>query len=303
MEIIAKVKLSSPPSNIIELKNGNYAFSVKKNTIIMNNHSFVIKEELKNHSDEINRIIETKNGHLITISSDKTIAINELDENNNYRLLQRINEPKKINSIIELSTNELLTCNCDDKIRIYKYNTENKKYELDNTEKLEHLPTHCFEVKNGKILILTFDGKGNQLRLFCYDIQKRKIEKMLNSHISIFWNNHESIFNISDKLLGIILCESIIILDKENISIIQEIQTKSLVEGLSKFINYSIIFTTIDRKIYLLESNEDGIWSYKQKTDDVNFDNEKISTFFKTSNGQFIMGTQDGIKIFKLLNN
>ena len=54
-------------------------------------------------------MLETKSGKLITISSDKTMAVNELDENNHYKLLQRIKEPDKISSIIELSTEQILT--------------------------------------------------------------------------------------------------------------------------------------------------------------------------------------------------
>ena len=119
MELILKIELNSPPHSIIELQNGNYAIAADKNTLIINKTSLKIKEKLENHEKEINRVLETKRGKLITISSDKTMAVNELDENNHYKLLQRIKEPDKINSIIELSTEQILTCNCDNFIRLY----------------------------------------------------------------------------------------------------------------------------------------------------------------------------------------
>ena len=109
MELILKIELNSPPHSIIELQNGNYAIAADKNTLIMNKTSLKIKERLENHEKEINRVLETKSGKLITISSDKTMAVNELDENNHYKLLQRIKEPDKISSIIELSTEQILT--------------------------------------------------------------------------------------------------------------------------------------------------------------------------------------------------
>ena len=119
MELILKIELNSPPHSIIELQNGNYAIAADKNTLIINKTSLKIKEKLENHEKEINRVLEKKSGKLITISSDKTMAVNELDENNHYKLLQRIKEPDKINSIIELSTEQILTCNCDNFIRLY----------------------------------------------------------------------------------------------------------------------------------------------------------------------------------------
>lgn len=119
MELILKIELNSPPHSIIELQNGNYAIAADKNTLIINKTSLKIKEKLENHEKEINRVLEKKSGKLITISSDKTMAVNELDENNHYKLLQRIKEPDKISSIIELSTEQILTCNCDNFIRLY----------------------------------------------------------------------------------------------------------------------------------------------------------------------------------------
>ena len=104
MEFLLNFEMNSSPRDINELQNGDYAVAFGKRAIIINKKTFKIKEKLENHEKEINRVLETKIGKLITISADNTIVIYELDENNHYKFIQRINEPDKINSIIELST-------------------------------------------------------------------------------------------------------------------------------------------------------------------------------------------------------
>lgn len=82
MELITKIELNSSPSNIIELQDGNYALTLDKATLILNKETFKIIDQLDNHEKKINRVMETKNRKLITISEDKTMVVNELDENN-----------------------------------------------------------------------------------------------------------------------------------------------------------------------------------------------------------------------------
>ena len=252
MELQTKLELDYSPSNIIELQNGNYAIAADKYTLILDKNTYTIKQKLENHIKEINRVIETKNKKLITISRDKTLVVNELDENNNYKLIQRINEPGNINSIIELSTGELFTCNCDKNIRLYNYDENSKKYELNYTYEVKEITTHAVEVNNGKVLILTFEGDNNVIKLLSYSLQKKKIEKMLLRYSSIYWNNYESILNINNKYSAIILFNIIAIIDKENISVVQEVGLERdfiNVLGLYKDSN-TIIFSTLGGKNY-----------------------------------------------------
>ena len=302
MELISKVDLSSSPSNIIELQDGNFALTIKKSVIILSKDTYQIKETLDNHEKEINRVLETKNRKLITISADMTMVVYELDDNNKYKFLQRIKEAGKINSIIELSTEEILTCNCDDKIRIYKYNEKSNQYELNYAFDVKELVTHAIEVKEGKVLLLTFEGHLNSIKLYCYDLKKKKIEKMILSQSAICWNNHESILNISDKYTAINLFNAIGIIDKENISIIQEIEIgKDFVSvmGLYKGSN-SIIFSTLNHKNYILESNEEGIWEKNENFDDSILKDGEVNCYLKTKSGKLLIGTKNGLKIVNL---
>ena len=301
MELILKIELNSSPHSIIELQNGNYAIAADKNTLIINKTSLKIKEKLENHEKEINRVLETKSGKLITISSDKTMAVNELDENNHYKLLQRIKQPDKISSIIELSTEQILTCNCDNFIRLYKYKKENNKYELDYSYEVKELVTHAIEAKNGKVLLLTFDGDKSLLKLYSYDLNKKKIEKMLLIHSSICWNNYETVFNVSDKYIAINLFNLIAIIDKDNISIVQEFGfMKDFINAFGLYKNNnSIIYSTWGQKICIWECNEEGIWESKnENVGDLNAG--EIKCFARDSEGKLLVGIENGLKIFKL---
>ena len=303
MELLAKIQLNSSPSNIIELQDGNLALTIKNSTIIMNKDTYQIKETWNNHEKEINRILETKNRKLITISADKTLVVNELDENNHYKLLQRINEPGKINSIIELSTEDILTCNCDERMRTYKYNKEKNIYELNNTYKINELITHVVELKKGKVLIMTFHGDDNLIKIYSFDLNKKKIEKILLSHSSILWNNHESILNLSDKFALINLFNCIIVIDKENISIVQEFSLikKDFISVMGLFKdNKSIIFSSLRGNNFLWECNEEGIWESKDDIDISILKDNKIECYFKTSKGKLLVGIEKGLNIFDI---
>ena len=301
MELITKIELNSSPSNIIELQDGNYALTLDKATLILNKETFKIIDQLDNHEKKINRVMETKNRKLITISEDKTMVVNELDENNHYKLIQRVNEPGKINSIIELSTGEILTCNCDENIRIYNYNKEKNIFELNYAYNVKEIVTHVAEAKNGKIFLLTFEGDDNLLKLYSYSLEKKKIEKMLLTHGSILWNNNESILNISDKFLAINLFNTIVIIDKENISVFQEFSLiKDFIDRMGLFkSNNSIIFSTLMGKKYIWESNEDNIWELNEDID-LSILKAENKCYFQNSKGELLVGIEKGLKIFKI---
>ena len=301
MELITKIELNSSPSNIIELKDGNYALTLDKATLILNKETFKIIDQLDNHEKKINRVMETKNRKLITISEDKTMVVNELDENNHYKLIQRVNEPDKINSIIELSTGEILTCNCDENIRIYDYNKEKNIFELNYAYNVKEIVTHVAEAKNGKIFLLTFEGDDNLLKLYSYSLEKKKIEKMLLTHGSICWNNNESMLNISDKFLAINLFNTIAIIDKENISVFQEFSLlKDFIDRIGLFkSNNSIIFSTLMGKKYIWESNEDNIWELNEDID-LSILKGENKCYLQNSRGELLVGIGKGLKIFKI---
>lgn len=92
---------------------------------------------------------------------------------------------------------------------------------------------------------------------------------MLLTHGSILWNNNESILNISDKFLAINLFNTIVIIDKENISVFQEFSLiKDFIDRMGLFkSNNSIIFSTLMGKKYIWESNEDNIWELNEDID------------------------------------
>ena len=301
MELITKIELNFSPSNIIELQDGNYALTLDKTTLILNKDTFKIIDQLDNHEKKINRVMETKNRKLITISEDKTMVVNELDENNHYKLIQRVNEPDKINSIIELSTGEILTCNCDENIRIYKYDKEKNNYQLNYSYNAKEIVTHAAEAKNGKIFLLTFEGDDNLLKLYSYSLEKKKIEKMLLTHGSICWNNNESMLNISDKFLAINLFNTIVILDKENISVFQEFSLiKDFIDRIGLFkSNNSIIFSTLMGKKYIWESNEDNIWELNEDID-LSILKGENKCYLQNSRGELLVGIGKGLKIFKI---
>ena len=299
MEFLLQLEFTNSSKDIKELQNGDYAIANGNSLMIINKKTFKIKEKLENHEKEINRVLETKSGKLITISADQTIVIYELDENNHYIFIQRINETGKINSIIELSTEQILTCNCDHNIRLYKYNKENNIYELDYSYDVKELVTHAIEANNGKVLILTFDGDNKLLKLYSYNLNKKKIEKMILAKNSIVWNNYESMINLSDKFVAINLFNTIAIIDKDNVSVFQImefIKDFIITIGLYKNPN-SIIYFTLSNKKFIWERNEEGVW--EAKDENINLNEERINCLMKTTDNKLLVGSEKGLKIFQ----
>ena len=71
---------------------------------------------------------------------------------------------------------------------------------------------------------MTYDGDNNLLKLYSYNLNKKKIEKMLLVQNSFFWNNYESMINLSDKYVAINLSSIIAIIDKDNVSVFQTLE-------------------------------------------------------------------------------
>ena len=124
---------------------------------------------------------------------------------------------------------------------------------------------------------------------------------MILTHGSICWNNNESMLNISDKFLAINLFNTIVILDKENISVFQEFSLiKDFIDRIGLFkSNNSIIFSTLMGKKYIWESNEDNIWELNEDTD-LSILKGKNKCYFQNSKGELLVGIEKGLKIFKI---
>ena len=137
--------------------------------------------------------------------------------NDNFQVIQTIQEPNKITNINELSNGELLSINVDKKMRFYKFN--NNQYEINYVYEEEEMLVDSEEIKNNKIIYLTYSGK--LLKLKTYDMNKRKTVKLLSYHIANFWNNYKNMLLINKNTLAISIYDCVTLVDIETASIKQ----------------------------------------------------------------------------------
>ena len=214
MQAYKNIQIDSLCNNIIELNNGKYALSKENSIIFINKETETIENNIPIIEKTINRIIQLKNNNIATCSDDGFIKIYSID---NFQLIQTIQEPNKITNINELSNGELLSINVDKKMRFYKFN--NNQYEINYVYEEGELLVDSEEIKNNKIIYLTYSGK--LLKLKIYDMKKRKTVKLLSYHIANFWNNYKNMLFINKNTLAVSIYDCVTLVDTETASIKQ----------------------------------------------------------------------------------
>lgn len=109
------------------LKDGRFATgSWGSTTIVFNDKTFKPDIIVKENKGVISYILQLSSDDLASSSSDKTIKIFSISENN-YQLIQTLKDNKdSVNTIIELKNKQFISCSIDKSINIY--NKDNNEY-------------------------------------------------------------------------------------------------------------------------------------------------------------------------------
>ena len=160
--------------NFTQLKNKNIACSFYNNFTlkiikIKNNDYETIQTINYAHDDQINKILELKNGNLITFSHDFSFKIWKLNNNNEYEKINKIEDSNKLSDGIEIK---------DNKIILYTLNS--------NPQSL------VFYDLNKNIKIKTLNNLNLSLSCSC------KIIKIKDDEIAVAWNKKVYLIDINN---------------------------------------------------------------------------------------------------------
>ena len=295
MQAYKNIQIGSICNNIIELNNGKYALSSENSIIFINKETEVIENNIPLIEKTINRIIQLKNNNIATCSDDGFIKIYSID---NFQLIQTIQEPNKITNINELSNGELLSINVDKKMRFYKFN--NNQYEINYVYEEEEMLVDSEEIKNNKIIYLTYSGK--LLKLKTYDMNKRKTVKLLSYHIANFWNNYKNMLLINKNTLAVSIYDCVTLVDIETASIKQVFGDYINEEFVTPIGIYNentiLVYCGLHlNKFDFWKVDDDGIYEKAGQTGQVN----DVRCILKTSNGKIITGEKNKITFWKII--
>ena len=146
-----------------QLKNKNIALSFKKDNslkiIKINNYNeYENIQIIKNaHNNTINKIIELKNGNLVTFSDDCSFKIWRLNNNNNkYEKINEFKDSNKISDGIEIKDNEIILCalNTNPQSLVFYNLKNNEKIKTINNLKLcvDYL-CRMIKINNNEIVV------------------------------------------------------------------------------------------------------------------------------------------------------
>ena len=94
----------------ILLKDGRFATgSADHSIIIYNNKNFKPDLTIKEHSNSVVDLKQLKSGILASCSGDKTIKLYNIKENE-YQVIQTLNDKDYVYRLIELNNNRLVSC-------------------------------------------------------------------------------------------------------------------------------------------------------------------------------------------------
>ena len=198
--------------SLFKLKNGNHkgklALLIQNGMILIINlltYKTDIKIE-KTHDDQVNSLRQLNDSRLITSSSDKTIKIFSIEENN-YKLDQTLNgHTYDVFDCKELSNNLLISCSNDGSIILWEKNAADNNYFL--KEKINTSPDEISEIEeindNLIVTISVFDCVSQVSFWNLYP--KFQLIKTINN---IETSGRDSYFKINDNLIGIVECEDL----------------------------------------------------------------------------------------------
>ena len=228
-------------------------------------------------------------GIIATSSSDKTIKLLNIKENN-YNILQTLNyHNSRVYKIIELKNKYLVSCSTDKSIIFYfKNNNEYKKDYKISTKG----PCHSIkEIKENEICFSErINNHPNKNNICFYNINERKIISTISNINKMDLNP----FIISKELLFISGYNKISIININKYKLIREIEVPN--SGWIRsacMLNENIILTGDDKSIireWKIEGDNLILISKKEKAH-----NNKILTLLNIGNGYFASGSRDNL--------
>ena len=156
------------------LISGSYDSSI----IIYNKITYKPDLIIKEHKDAVWCITQLSSGIIATCSSDKTIKLFKIKENN-YNILQTLNyHTDKVIKIIELKNKYLVSCSSDKSIIFYL--KDNNEYKKDYQISTKGSCTCINEIKENEICYSEYINEDNCLISF-FDLNERKNITKINN--------------------------------------------------------------------------------------------------------------------------
>ena len=129
------------------------------------------------HNDKVSKVLQIKDGKIITTGWDKKINIYD---NNNDKLIKSIEESDIINDIIQLKNGHLLVCIKNKKIKELCPKTFNVLKEFD----IQSNPINVIQLLDERIVVSCFDDKKKS-SVKIINMKKWEIEKEFKEHNKI----------------------------------------------------------------------------------------------------------------------
>ena len=198
--------------SLFQLKNGNHkgklALLIQNGMILIINlltYKTDIKIE-KTHDDQVNSLRQLNDSRLITSSSDKTIKIFSIEENN-YKLDQTLNgHTYDVFDCKELSNNLLISCSNDGSIILWEKNAADNNYFL--KEKINTSPDEISEIEEiNDNLIVTISVFDCVSQVSFWNLYPKF--QLIKTIKNIETSGRDSYFKINDNLIGIVECEDL----------------------------------------------------------------------------------------------
>ena len=129
------------------------------------------------HNDKVSKVLQIKDGKIITTGWDKKINIYD---NTNDKLIKSIEESDLINDIIQLKNGHLLVCIKNKKIKELCPKTFNVLKEFD----IKSNPINVIQLLDERIVVSCYDDKKKS-SVKIINIKKWEIEKEFNEHTKV----------------------------------------------------------------------------------------------------------------------
>ena len=257
-----KYKLTNHGNNgiytIIKLQDGRLVQGGNDGSIIIyNQKTFEPEMTIKEHSKSVYDIIQSKNGNLISCSSDdKMVNEYKMNENNTYKLISQANAGKDSypRQILELENGEigLVAQNL-----IIFYLNVNNKLDVDfNLKYDDNQIGSYYEMISAKPGELVFSGVKDKIQFF--DLKSRKLKEIININRYIHWSPSNLLCMMNERCLCVGGKDKITIIDVYNKSVIREIQETGVHKCLLK-VNDNILLTGKDGDITQWKINENNL--------------------------------------------
>ena len=277
-----------------KLKDERFATaSVDKSIIIYNNKTFTPDITIKEHSANVNCILQLNSGLLISCSADNTIKLYKIN-GNEYIILQTLSyHTDGVTKVIELKNKKLVSCSLDKSIIFYS--NDNNKYTKEYSISTNGANGPIIQTKDNEIC---FHELNNNNSVICFfDLLEKKVINKINK-ISISYYNDDSMLMISNDLLLITGKDTISILNVNSHSLVRSIDVSdsSWINAVL-LLNINMILTAdYNKRIIQWKIEGDNLRLVAKRE---NAHDNWIGTLSKIGNGHVLSGSADNfVKIW-----